>query len=249
MKKARPLVAAVVAALSVAAVAQAQTNSYTVSGSVSPAGGSKAKPKPIGLNFSFQTSEATGLLPSPIKTYKIAFEGLKVDTTIAKACTAASMTAAKTDSGCPKGSKIGSGTIKAKVGTAGQPIATAADCQLGLTLYNAGKKKAALWLQGGSGANPCIAQIAQAIDAKWVTKATSGALQFTVPAPLLHQLGLDIAVVDVTAKVNKIQKTKKGKKVGYLQSVGCRDKKRDLSVTFTDETGNAVPVKKTLNKC
>jgi hypothetical protein len=250
MRKARVFVAAFVAMLSIVAVAAAQTNQYTVTGKVSPAkGGSKAKPKAGSLNFNFQTSEAAGLLPSPIATYSIGFEGGQVNTDLLPFCTAASMTAAKTNTGCAAKSKIGSGVVKSKVGTAGQPVATAVDCQLGLTLYNAGKNKAALWLEGGNAANPCIAQIAQAIDAKFKKKGSTTSLEFTVPMQLRHQLGLDIAVTDVTSKINRIVVTKKGKKRGYLEGIGCKDGKRDITVTFTDETGKATPVKQTLKSC
>jgi hypothetical protein len=241
------MVVALLAVFGITAVAYAQTNTYTVGGSVN-AGGSKAKPKAVGLKFSYQVGEATGLLPSPVEKYSIGFEGMKADTSFLPKCSAASMTAAKSDTGCPAKSLVGSGSIKSLVGTPGQPAATAANCLLNLKIYNSGGGKAALWLQGGP--PNCIAAIAQAIDAKFVNKGTTTALQFTVPLPLRHQLGLDVSVVDVTSTIKKISgKTKKGKKTGFFMSVGCKDKKRDITVTFTDETGKATPVKKTLNNC
>ena len=246
-------VVAILAALGIAAAAYAQNayqNKYTVNGAVSVTGGTKAKPKPGGLTFSFDTTEASGNLPGPIQTYRILFEGGKVNSNIIPGCSAASMTSAQSDSGCPAKSKIGSGTVKALAGAAGGPMADAAPCELGLTIYNSRNNKAALWLEGGPGtAHNCIAGIHQAIDAKWVKTADASGLEFTVPESLRHVAGLDVAVVHTDSKINKIT-VKKGKKTtGFLESIGCKDSKRTISVIFTDESGSAVTATKDLNKC
>jgi hypothetical protein len=256
VRKMRLVVATVVAMLAVAAVAIAQStaqNEYTVDGSVTVTGGTVKKPKPGGLSFGFTSFRSDGTLPSPIQKYSIGFEGGRVNTSAVKAtCTAAKINTAGNDAGCPAKAKVGSGTVNALVGTTGQPISGAAKCQLQLTLYNGGKNHMPLYLKGSPPA--CIAQISQSIDAVFVKKPGNvTALEFEVPESLRHQLGLDIAVVNVTSKINAITvkkgKGKKAKKVGFLESTGCADKKRDIVVTFTDETGAAVPVVKTLSKC
>jgi hypothetical protein len=198
-----------------------------------------------------RSSADPNTLPQPIKTYSIGFEGTKVDTSIIPVCKASKMSAAQSDKSCPAKAEIGSGVVKAKAGAAGGPIADAADCELGLTIYNSGNNKAALWLEGGPGTqHNCIAGIHQAIDASFKKSGTSTALVFTVPDSLRHVAGLDVAVMSTTSTIKKIQaKNKKKKTVGYFQSIGCTDKKRDLTVTFTDEQGAAVPVKKTLGTC
>jgi hypothetical protein len=243
---------AAVASLAIAGVAYAQSNQYTVTGSMA-AGGTKAKPKPVGLKFAFQTTAADpNTLPQPIKTYSIGFEGVTVNTSILPSCTAAKMTAAQSDKSCPTKAVFGSGIVKAKAGAAGGPIADAADCELGLTLYNSGTNKAALWLEGGPGtAHTCIAGIHQAIPAKFKKESNGGtALVFIVPDSLRHVAGLDVAVVSTTSTIKKISgKNNKKQTIGYFQGVGCTDKKRDLTVTFTDEQGSAVPVKKSLGAC
>jgi hypothetical protein len=254
LRKARFIaVVALAAALGIAAVAYAQnayTNQYTVNGSVSASGGSKAKPKPGGLTFSFDTTEAAGNMPGPILKYRILFEGGKVNSSIIPGCKASTMSAAQSDKSCPTKSKIGGGLVKAKAGAAGGPLADAADCELGLTLYNSGGGKAALWLEGGPGtAHNCIAGIHEAIDAKWVKTADSSGLEFTVPEKLRHVAGLDVAVIHADSKINKITAKKKGKTVGFLESTGCKDKNRTISVIFTDEAGSAVSAKKDLGKC
>jgi hypothetical protein len=246
-------VAAVVAALGIAAVAYAQNayqNQYTVNGSVSASGGTKDKPKPGGLKFSFDTTEASGNMPGPILKYRILFEGGKVNSSLVPGCKASAMSAAQSDKSCPAKSAIGSGVVKALAGAAGGPVADAAPCELGLTIYNSGDGKAALWLEGGPGtAHNCIAGIHQAIDAKWVKTADSSGLEFTVPDSLRHVAGLDVAVIHADSTIKKITAKKKGKTVGFLESTGCADKNRTISVIFTDEAGSAVTAKKDLGKC
>jgi hypothetical protein len=236
----RLLVVAVIAVFGLATVAYAQSaavNEYTVDGSVSAHGGSKQKPKPGGLKFSFTTS-AGDLVPNVIKTYKITFSGGKVNTQVAKACTAKQMDQAQSDSNCPKGSLIGTGQINNYVSTSGSPAAGATQCKLPLKIYNAGKNKAALWIK--TGPPDCIAAVAQAIDAKWSVNSKGASLSFTVPDGLRHQLGLDLPVISTTSTIKKITKKIKGKTVGYLESVGCgKSKKRTITATFTDEGGRS----------
>ena len=252
MRKMRYLVATGVAMLLIAAVAIAQStavNEYTVSGSVTVNGGTKKKPKPGGQKFGFTTKRADGTLPAPIEKYSIGFEGGTVTTKAVKAtCTAAKMNAAASDSVCPAKAKVGGGIVNALAGTTGLTTEGAAPCQLKLTLYNGGNGHMPLWLKGSPPA--CIADISRSIDAVFVKKPGNvTALEFTVPEDLRHVLGLDIAVMDVTSQINKVVGKVGGKKVGFLASTGCKDGKRDIVVTFTDESGAAVPVKKTLPKC
>jgi hypothetical protein len=237
------LVASVTALLVLAAVALAQQNVYTVSGTV-PSGGTKAKPKPIGLKFGYTVGEATGNLASPVTTYKITFQGLKADTSAVKGkCTAASINAAQSNSGCAANAKVGSGTVKALVGTAGQPTDPNAKCDLDLTIYSGGGKHLTLYLAGDT--PNCIAHIAQAIDAPLTASSTGSSLSFTVPPTLLHPVtGLDVAVTSVQSTIKKITKGKKG----FFASVGCSGQ-RKVSVQFTAENGQTESAENTAGKC
>jgi hypothetical protein len=251
VSKLRLLAIAVIALLGVAAVAYAQSgNSYTVDGSTTVTGGSKSKPKPGGLSFKFTVS-AGDQVPSVIKTYKITFEGGRVNTKVAPACSASAMDRAQSDRVCPKGSQIGSGTIQNFVAKVGDPAASATRCTLPFKIYNSGNNRAALWIQ--TGPPNCIAAVAKAIDARWANSATSASISFTVPDELRHQLSLDLPVSSASATIRKITKTMrvggKRRQVGYLESIGCKDRKRDITATFTDEQGRSVTAKKTLNRC
>jgi hypothetical protein len=245
----RVLVTTALAVIALAAVAVAQTTTYSVGGTVTVKGGSKAKPKPGGLSFTFDVSEPSGNQTPPVQTYQIMYEGGRLNTTLLPGCKAATINALATPDtgGCPSGSKIGSGKLDALIGSAGQPVPTASACKASLSLFNAGKGHATLFVS--SELATCPVALRQAIDMQYVTKGDFAGLKFTVPELLRHQVGLDITVTHAEATLSKIVKTKKGKKVGYIESTGCKDGKRDMEVTFTDETGSSFPAKTTLGAC
>jgi hypothetical protein len=248
----RVLVVTAIAVLGVAVIATAQSptqSQYTVGGTVSVTGGSKAKPKPGGLSFTFDVADPSGLQTPPVQTYTIMYEGGRLNTTLIPGCTAAAINepASPSLSVCPKGSKIGTGKLHALIGSTGQPVSTASQCDAKLELYNGGKGHATLWVI--SELATCPVALHQAIDMQYITKAGFAGLQFTVPEELRHQVGLDITVTHAEAKLNTIIKKKGAKKVGYIESTGCKDATRDMVVTFTDEQGGSFPAKTTLGKC
>jgi hypothetical protein len=233
-------------ALTSAAYAQATApNQYTVTGSSSVRGGTAARPKAADLKFGF-TLAAGDTVPEVVKTYAIKVEGGRVNWRIVPTCAASKMDAATSDASCPAASKVGSGTLKALIGGTGQPVSGAQTCTLPFKIYNSGGGKAALWIKTAGG---CPVPVAQSVPAKWTKSGTTGGLTFTVPDLLRHQVGLDLPVVDAKATISKITKTVKGKKVGFLESTGCKDGKRDFSVQFTTDDGQSQTIKKTLPSC
>jgi hypothetical protein len=249
MQSKKLLAAAGLAAVALASTAYAQTttatNVYTVSGGTSTRGGTTAKPKPANLKFTF-TLAAGGVVPEVVKTYTIKVEGGRVNWSIVPGCSAAAMDKASSDASCPAASKVGSGTLKALIGSTGQPVDQTQGCTLPFKIYNSGGGKAALWIKTEG---DCPVPIAQTVPARWTKSGTTGGLTFTVPDLLRHQVGLDLPVVDASATIQKIVKTKKGKKVGFLESTGCKDGKRDFSVQFTTDDGKSQTISKTLNYC
>jgi hypothetical protein len=236
------LAATAIAVLAMAVVATAQTTQYDVGGTVSVKGGTKKKPKPGSLKFGFTVSDPSGNQPPPLQTYSIAFEGGRMNTALVPACTAAKINAAGgDDSICPAASKVGSGTLDSLIGSTGTPSTT--HCAAQLTIYGGGKGHATLMVR--SELTTCVTALHQAIDMQYFTKGALAGLKFTVPDELRHQLGLDITVIKANTTIKKI--IKKGK--GFLESTGCKDKKRDLVVTFTDEQGADHPVTKGIGAC
>jgi hypothetical protein len=236
------------AALATAAYAQTDAgNTYEVTGGTSTRGGTVAKPKPAGLEFTFKLSDPAGNVPQVVKTYDIVVEGGKVNPSLLPGCKGAAMDDAQSDAKCPKDALIGKGTLTALIGKTGTPASGALSCTIPFKIYNSGGGKAALWIVARQPA--CPVALSQSVPAKWTKHGTSAGLSFTVPDLLRHQIGLDIPVVGASATIKKItKKTKSGTK-GFLESTGCKDGKRDFSVTFTTETGTKQKVEKTLPYC
>jgi hypothetical protein len=245
----RVLAATALAVLGMSVIAVAQTTTYDIGGTVSVHGGSKKKPKPGGLTFSFTVSDPSGNQTPPVQTYSIMYEGGRLNTSLIPGCAASKINALATPdtSVCPAGSKMGSGSLDALIGSAGQATADASKCKGSLELFNGGKGHATLFVS--SELATCPVALRQAIDMKYVTKGEFAGLEFTVPEMLRHQVMLDITVTHADAKLNTIVKKKNGKKVGYIESTGCKDGTRDMTVTFTDEQGASFPATKTLGKC
>ncbi|HWI75076.1 MAG TPA: hypothetical protein VNT55_24145 [Baekduia sp.] len=233
--------------LSLSAVALAGTNVYTVTGKIA-SGGSKKKPKPVGVTFNYTIKADDGTLSNPVKTYKIHFQGLKSDPkSVAKGkyCKAATINAAASDAGCPASTHVGTGSVKAFVGVAGTAIDPSAKCNLKLDIYAGGPKSLALYLHGTP--PDCIASISQAIDAKLTNDSTGGALTFTVPPTLLHPVaGLDSGITSVSSTIKKIGTGKKA--LFYSDGTGCKSS-RKVDVTFTDETGASANTSASAGKC
>lgn len=256
MRKLRIITIAAIAVLAVSVAAYAAVvNTYSVTASTSPTkAGTKKKPVPVKLTFNYKVGEVNNQRPSPVKGYKIQFDGLQVNTKPFKACTAQSIDANGGDTACPKGAKMGSGNIQAYVGPTNDPSNKSLYCYLALTFYNAGNNHAALYLKGDPGAadpqKQCVTGISQSIDAKFVKNSKGTSLNFDVPPTLLHPIaGLDSAVFNVGSTINKVTKKVKGKTVGFFQSAGgCKKHKRTVAVTFVPETG-AQQVAKTTAKC
>lgn len=244
-------VAAILALLAVAGIAfaQAQVNTYSVSGSVSGGKGSKSKPVPVSVKFGYQVAEATGKRPSPVKRYTIDLYGVRsVNGASFPSCSAAFINAEKSDSKCEDGSVVGSGTIKNNAGATNNTADKSIPCNLKLRVHNSGTKKGALFIFGSPPA--CAINVAQAIPVKYVTGSGGGtALQFDVPAGLLHPIpGVDNAVVDVESSIKKLTTKKRGKTIGYFESVGCKGSLRPIRVKFTPENGAAKSASKN-KKC
>lgn len=244
MRKVSLVVAAVVAMLSITAIAlAANQNSYSVTGKIA-SGGTKKKPKHVGVVFNYKIATPDGSVTTPVATYKIHFGGLKFNTKGAakgKYCTAAAINQAASDAQCPAGTHVGTGAVKASVGTAGAP--SSGECNLKLDVYVGGPKSLALYLHGTP--PDCIAAIGQAIDAKLKSDSTGSSLTFSVPPnPLLHPVpGLDAGITSVASNIAKGSGTK-----GVFTSTGCKGK-RKVDVTFTTEAGEVGTATGSAGKC
>ncbi len=232
--------------LALAAVAIAQTavqNTYTVTGSTSPAkAGSKTNPVPIGINFDFSVDEVEGRRPNVIKKYSIRFSGTQVNTNLFKKCSQATIEN-QGPSGCPAGSIVGTGFIENETGTRDDPNNRSIKCNAGLSVINKGNQKAVIYVQGSQNSTDprtrCDINIASPIPASFIRRGSATALEFVVPDNLTHPLPtLSNAVKRVDSSIKRLTKRVKGKTRGFFEAVGgCRNRKRAITVVFTPESG------------
>jgi hypothetical protein len=242
LRKLAIVAVAITALFAVSAVALAQSSTYSVTASTSPAKpGTKSKPVPIALKFGISAAGVTGR-PASSKTFKVGFSGLHSNGKAFKTCSAASINAIQSDKNCTAAAKVGSGTVHNLAGATGDLTDTSITCDLKVTFYNAGANRAAIYLQGGPGiaGASCPIAISQALDAKFVSFSGGGqALQFDIPSNLIHPIGgIDNAIITIDFSISK-KTAKVGKKtVGYFEAVGgCKAHKRAIALTLTSEAG------------
>jgi hypothetical protein len=235
-------------ALAVSAVAYAQVvNTYTVSGSTSPTrAGSKSKPVPVSVRFGYEVGEATGKRPSPVKKYSIRFAGLNVNTNAFPGCSVSTLED-EGPSGCPSGSRMGTGFIKNATGNRADPNDRSIICNARLQVFNSRRNRAVIYVAGSPSASDererCAIELAAPIPAQFVrsSNGSATALEFTVPPSLLHPLPtLDNAVTSVTSTIQRRTVRRNGRTIGFFESVGgCIRNRRNITVTFTPESGSS----------
>lgn len=245
MKKLVALSAVLAIGVSGAAVAQStQTNQYEVTGKATPSkGASKKKPLPTMIEAGWEVSEASGLRPAVVETYSVGFFGGVSNGRFFPKCTAQEINNAGSDSGCPRGSQIGTGTIDNAVGATTDLSDTSIPCDATHTIYNSGQNRAAIFIEGSP--PTCAVSLSTAIDARFVPilGGRGTALQFDVPQNLRHPVpGLDLAVTKVTARLPKKTTKVKGKTRGFfeIQQPCPRNRRAPIVFEFTSESGSTV---------
>jgi hypothetical protein len=230
--------------LGLAAVAYAQvTNTYTVSGSTNPTrAGSKARPVPVSVKFGFTVGEQNNNRPSPIRKYSIRFAGLAVNTNFFPRCSAGN---APDD--CPARSVVGTGFITNATGARDNPSDRSIQCNAKLSVINNGRNRATIFVEGSPNASDprqrCAIELSSPIQARFIRASGGSAvsLEFTVPDSLLHPLPtLDNAVTSVNSTIKRLTVRRGGRARGFFESTGgCVRNRRNITVTFTPETGTA----------
>lgn len=238
-------VAAIAGLLVPAGVAHGVTNTYDVAASTSPTkAGTKKRPVPVAIRFAYTVGERDGLRPSPVKRYRIFFRGLRVRHSGFRRCSFTRVSRDNSDRRCSRAARIGTGGVNTIIGDTNNPADQALRCFLTLRIYNAGPRRAVLFLSGGpTRPRPCVTEIAVPILGKFIHKDGGVYLQFDVPQSLLHPIAaLDSSVVTVSASLpRKTRRARGGRRQGYFESRGgCSRNRRRVSVRFTDEQNNNV---------
>ncbi len=242
---------ALLMALAAGGIAYA-ANTYEVSGSVSPTReGTPRNPQPISLTFNYEVGTDDGTRPTPVERYSIGFAGGRVNTQPFPKCSFSRTNDANGDDDCPRGSAVGNGFIQNATGSSANPNDRSVACNAALTVYNSGRGRAVIFVEGSpTSTDPrtkCAIPLRAPINARFVRRGQFTALEFTVPDSLLHPApGLDNAVTSVTSTIRRITRRVRGRTVGFFESVGgCTNGRGRLQVRFTPEEGSASTARST----
>jgi hypothetical protein len=249
-----------------AAVANAANVYQLTRAAVSPTkAGTATNPRPIRLNFGFQTTTDDGNRPAPGADYIIGFgPGVKQNRAFFRRCTnaQAGFNSGRT-ANCPAASLIGSGRVANQAGLAADPTQKI-PCNLRLRLYNGdgrfaatgpndGKRvRADVWLVlNGAPNDPEISRCPlvvgpAAIPAQFVRYLGGTGLSFHVPRVPFQQpqTGVENALVETTASIFKTVRRRervRGRTVtrtrGFLETTRCPAGGHPINLRIADSTG------------
>lgn len=221
------LAAAVVAALSVAAVASA-VNVYEVDiADAGPGKGSLARPIPTAFDFGYEVTDSAGNRPEVIRQYRIAAEGLvsypdaRPKCTFEQATDPAAINASQLSAACRR-AIVGDGTISNHAGAPTDPTQKL-QCDVDLTLINISSgdpryrsDARQIARRGGMAirvdtfqpeGSRCPIPVHEALAAPFfnvkIQRVATSELRFPVPETLAHPGGLDNSVVDVVSEIDR----------------------------------------------
>jgi hypothetical protein len=220
---------AAVALIAAGAAYAAVTNTYTASATFSPSkAGTKAKPVAVGITIDQAAHGSGGNRSAVLTELGNTFYGVQSNGKLFPVCTPATINNAQSDSGCPKGSLIGTGTVHAVIGPSNNPAAPGTQCTKTVNIYNAGQGKLSEYLFGA----PIACGGIGFLPAYPATITVSGGtLKIDVPVPgyITH------AVPSVDGSLTGqhiVYKKLVSKGHGFFESVGCKSGKRAYTTFF-----------------
>jgi hypothetical protein len=223
----------------------------TTSSTVKP-GGTKKKPKPVAITSLLDTSTADGTRQETFSELDVAWAGVKSQGQYFPTCTAAQIDAQQSDSVCPKGSLIATGKLTALVGPEADFSNPGAKCEKDVRLYNAGKNKVTNILVGDPSKCAGVGYLAP-WTLTWTKKGGiqgGQMLKNPIPTNISHPLpGVLGSTVHLETDYKKLTTKVKGKKVGYLVSIGCKGKRTGLTNIVTDPSGAHLTDSQPAGKC
>ncbi len=249
MRRIALLAVALVSLIAAATAYAVVTNSYTATTKISPSKpGTAAKPSSVTATLNYTAKGNNGARTGPINDIKNSWYGLISDGKDFPVCTAATINAAQTDTGCPKGSQVANGSLTAVVGPSNEPLisqSAGAPCAKAVHVYNAGQGKITFILVGPSSTCAGVGAGGTYLQAFPGTLKTSrGTLTIDAPIP-----------ASITAPLQGLEGSLTGEKLTYhlvkgkhsfLSSVACKKGKRAYSNSFSSG-GKTVTLKGSLS--
>ncbi len=222
-----------------AAYAASDINTYTAKLTfTTKKAGSAKKPVPIGYTQHYTAQGTNGNRTAVLTDIKTKVYGLKADGKDFPTCSAAKISAAGNDTGCPKGAMAATGYITASVGAAQNFAQGGTACDPLLHVWNSGQGKLTFFFVD-TPTHQCLGgalQTGQVGPYPGTYKTQGKYLVVDVPVPRYVSFpapGLAGSLETEHLVWMKTTKKVKGKTVAMTSSVGCQGKKRPYSTTFT----------------
>lgn len=221
-------------------------------GSASKGKGTPKKPVPVSATASIVMSTADGSRVESVKTIDHAWGGVVSNGKLFPTCSIDAIAAAQSDAGCPKGSLIASGKLDAVLGPDSDFSNPGAMCSKSVRVYNAGQDKA-VYLLVGPGSTCAGVGYLPPFPAKWekfnaVDKGQS--LNVPIPTFIGHPLpGVLGSISTTTLTFPKRTVKVKGRKRGYLESIGCKGKRTYSNYLLGDPDGEVLASKSSAGAC
>ena len=227
-----------------AAFAASGFNAYTATFSItSKKAGTAKSPVPVGFTQVYTARGLNGDRAAPLTDLKTTIYGLKANGKYFPTCSRNTIGNAKTDSvsatGCNPKAEVATGTVNSLLGGKIDPKGPGGPCNPGLDVWNAGGNKVVFFftaktaLQCGSlktgDTNPFYGYVSY--------QGKNMVLDVPQPADISTKVAShpgvwsSLKLEKLTWK--KLTTTVKGKKVGYLESIGCKSGKRPWKQSFS----------------
>jgi hypothetical protein len=234
----------IAAASAIAATSGLNTYSATLKFSPNKAGSSKA-PSALGFNQVYQAGGTNGNRTAPLTNITTKIYGVVSDGKDFPTCSIGKIAAAGSDTGCPKGALVATGSITAVIGkqTDQSTAATLGPCDPLLHVWNAGQGKLVFFFVDQAPDHLCLNGDIQTGEVgpypatvktvgKWLVQNTP------IPSYVSFPTGLEGSLTGLNLNwKNLSKKLSNGKIAHYGVSVACKGGKRPYSETFTAEPG------------
>lgn len=256
------VVGTALAVLCAAASAYAATsgfNTYAAKLKFSPnKAGRAGAPAALGFTETYIAGGTGGNRTAPLTDVKTTIYGMLSNGKAFPTCSLTSIESAKSDTGCPKGALVATGSITALIGPVSDPSTSAPGvlpCDPLLDVWNAGQGKVVFFFRD-QGSHQCADGAIATGDVgpfPGTIKNVGKNLVMNTPIPNYVSFPLGGVEGSLTGEtLHWLNLTKKvgGKTVAYGQSVACKGGKRPYSVTFTaslngvSQTGTATGTQK-----
>jgi hypothetical protein len=219
-------------------------NTYGAKLSFKPnkAGSSKA-PSALGWSENLTANGTAGNRTAPLTDIKTTLYGMVSHGKDFPTCSLSKIANAKSDTGCPKGALVATGSITALLGPEADQSSSApgvAPCNPDLDVWNAGQGKVVFFFvdqgthlcDGGAVPTGFVGPFPGTIKSVGKNLVENTPIPSYVSFPLAEVEG---SLTGETLHWSNLHRTVKGKTVYYTQSVGCKKGKRPYSVAYTAE--------------